>query len=56
MSEQATSGKVPARQKLMETMMRRHLISADLANYHIAKLTDSEVNERLMLYDKQSSS
>ena len=43
---------IPPRQKLMESMVKTNLITVDLANYHIARMTDKEVLDELSLRRK----
>ena len=37
----------------MEIMVERHRITSDLANHHIEKMTDKDVEEHLEMYRKQ---
>lgn len=43
---------IPPRQVLMESMVKTNLITVDLANYHIGRMSDKEVLDEIELRRK----
>ncbi len=42
------------RQELMEFMVKTHLITVDLANYHIQQMSEKDIDEDLERYRRKT--